>query len=97
MRSRSLAAQWGRDAIGSADCSRDERVEDEEGEGGFSAGKACSAFASSVGLGGLGTLRLRVVGNCPGCDVDGVEEEGGEVVGYADWGQEKGVGGENAA
>lgn len=44
---QSLVVQWGHSEASSADCLHDDRVEDKDGEGGFSVGCACSALASN--------------------------------------------------
>ena len=86
-RRRSLAVQWGHSGIGSTDCSCDDKVEEEDGEGGASVGQACSAFVSRVGHGGFGTPRLRAVDIWHCCVAEGVNEERGEVARDTDGGE----------
>jgi hypothetical protein len=68
----------------STDGSRDNRVEDEDGEGGFSNGRACNAFASNVRRVGLETLALGAGVEWRCCKVRGFEKEMDELCRDAD-------------
>ena len=81
---------------GSAEGSREDRVAEEAGEGGFFAACICNAFVSRVGRSGLGTVGLRAGAACCCLGTPGVAEDWSELVRDEDGGQEWGIGGENA-
>ena len=89
--------QWGRSNIGSTEGSCNDKVAEEDGEGRSPVGRVCNALAIKVGCGGLNMLRLCMVTGCWGAAAGGVGKEVTEFNGDVYGGEEKGVGGGNAA
>ena len=97
MRSRSLVVQWGCSDISSTEGSRNDKVAEEDGEGRSPVRRVCNALVIKVGHGGLNMLWLHMVTGCWGTAAGGVSKEATEFNGNVYGGEEKGVGGENAA